>query len=364
MPVTTPNESAVPIIPDFAADARTVAAFDAAWTSYQNRLLHEAEERLRSEFTKQRSVIRAEIATAGALLIDKKFKADRAFKTYAYRYPHRIHQGRAFKPSFWDQLFSFGMAGWMYRRTITTAADVVEAQSQRERKENEEVELEQRLQRDLIAQEESLKKSFHTDEGIAAFHAVPGIAEMHQHVTEIQAERERYAARLADADVSPIEQRDREFAEHNIQQLQIPSAGVAIVRLARYDDFTYFILRDLKGNLFRVAYDPRLEPLVHVVFDLYRYMNTAYVRLSPGVGGLPTSLADHYAANFPDRLDAHAKRREERAALDVPRGDVPPMVFHVTLDDETNEQDMVELLATFAQSLLSVEVEPPAGEEL
>ena len=348
--MTTSNESTAPIIPNFEADAHTLAAFDEAWTQYQTRVLSEAEEKTRATFARDRAVIRAEIALAGSELIDRRFKADQALKTYAFRYPHRIENNQPQPPSFWEQVFSIGTAGWMFRRTTVTATNVREALIERRRKEAEEVELEQRLQRDLTTQDEELRKSFHTDEGVAAFHAQPGMAELHQHVEAIEAERADYAARLADGNVAATEQRDRDFAQHKIKALEIPCAGVTIVRVARYGELTYYVLRDLKSHLFQLAYDPRLEFLIDVVFEVYRVGEAHHVRLVPGVGGLPMSLADHYAANFPDQAEARSQLRKHRTALQGPRTGIPPMDFHLSLDDDTNEQDLIELLAVFAQT--------------
>jgi hypothetical protein len=344
--MTTSNDGAGSNIPDFEKDAQSLAAYDDARVRYERREAGEADSRTRSSFEKKRAAIRAEIAVAASLLEEKKLKADKALKTYAARYPHRFEKNKPLQPSFWETLFSFGNAGRMFNRTQTLAKEAVEAQSLRRRKEHDEEELEQQLKRAIYLQEDAIKKKLESPEGQAAFHARPGVAVLHKRVQEIKAERAAYAARLEKGDVAPPEQRDREFAERKISQLEAPFAGITIIRVARYGSLSYFIVRDLERRLFHLAYDPRLEPLIETVLDVYRIADSYEVRLAKGDNGLAMTVADHYAKNFKDEEVARSEYRRARTALRTPRTDIPPMTFV-----DTTESQLLDLLATFARTI-------------
>jgi hypothetical protein len=344
--VTTSNEGTGPVIPDFEKDAQSNAAYDDARIRYERREAGDAESRTRNSFNKKREAIRAEIAVAASILEERKIKAEKAFKMYASRYPHRVDRNKPMKPSIWESLFSFGMAGRMFNRAVTSASDAIAAQSLRRRKEHDEEELEQQLKRALYLQEDAIKKKLEAPEGLAAFHARPGVAVLHKRVEEIKLERARYAQRLEKGEVPPTEQRDREFAERKIAQLEAPFAGVTIVRVARYGNLSYFIFRDLERHLFHLAYDSRLEPLIENVIDVYRLADSYEAKLSRGADGRPMAVADHYAANYKDEEVARSEYRRARTAFRAPRTDLPQMAIF-----EQTEQQLVDLLATFSRTL-------------
>jgi hypothetical protein len=344
--MTTPNEGSGPVIPDFEKDAQSIAAYDDAKIRYERREAGDADSRTRAGFNKKRDAIRAEIAVAASLLEERKLKADKALRAYATRYPHRVEKTKAFPPSFWESLLSFGSAGRMYNRTITTAKEAVEAQSLRRRKEHDEEELEQQLKRAIYLQEDAIKKKLESPEGIAAFHARPGVAVLFKRVEEIKAERAQYAARLEKGEVPPTEQRDREFFERKIAQLEAPFTGMGIIRVARYGPLAYFIFRDLERKLYHLAYDPRLDPMIDSVVDVYRLADSFEARLAKGADGRPMTMADHYAKNFKDEEVARSEYRRARTALRAPRTDIPAQTFI-----DSNEQQLLELLALFARSI-------------
>jgi hypothetical protein len=344
--LTTSTEGTGPVIPDFEKDAQSIAAYEDARVKYERREAGDAESRTRNSFAKKRDAIRAEIAVAASILDERKLKAEKAFKAYANRYPQRVDRNKPMKPSFFESLLSFGMAGRMFNRAVTSASEAIAAQSLRRRKEHDEEELEQQLKRALYLQEESIKKKLEGAEGIAAFHARPGVAVLHKRVEEIKLERARYAQRLEKGEVPPNEQRDREFAERKISQLEAPFAGATIIRVARYGNLSYFILRDLERKLYHLAYDPRLEPLIENVLDVYRLADSFETKLTRGNDGRPMAVADHYATNYKDEEVARSEYRRARTALRTPRTDLQPMTFV-----EQAEQQLVDLLAQFARTI-------------
>jgi hypothetical protein len=339
-----------PTIPDFQHDAETVAAYNDARARFEIDASIDAEERTRATFAKRRAGIRAEIDAATSLLYERREIAEKALWEYAFRYPLRVVDDTPFPPSFWETIWSFGHAGIMYKRALVSAAEATQVHSRRRRLEQGYDELDEQLQRALFLQEDARKRNLEAADGLAAFHARPDIAPLRARVDEIESERARYAARLEAGGVSESEQRDRDFAQHRIARLAPPVDGVAIVRFARYGSLSYFILRDLEGNRYALGYEPRLEALIDRVFDVYWLGESFSVRASVARTGWPMTIAEHYAANFTDPDDARYELEQARAALSAARADVPPMTFQWSLDPGNSEQDLVELLATFAQA--------------
>lgn len=345
-----------PVIPDFQADAEAVTAYDEARVAYLAHEASVAEERTRASFASRRAAIRSEIDTAASLHDGRKAMAEEALWQYALRYPLRVTGDKPSSPSFWETLWSFGFANRMYKRALVTAAEVENAKARRRRLEQNEEELEHQLQRALYLQEEARKKNLELpDGGLADFHAQPAIAALRARVEAINAERGRFAARLAAGEVSHVELRDREFAQERISPLEAPCDGVTIVRVARYADLTYFILRDLEGKLYALAYDARLEALIDSVVDVYWLVDGFRVRATAAPTGWPMTIAEHYAATFKDPDDARYAYRAERAALAVARNDVPPMTYRRNLEARDDEGDLIAILAQFAQTLPQAE---------
>jgi hypothetical protein len=82
------------------------------------------------------------------------------------------------------------------------------------------------------------------------------------------------------------------------------------------------------------------------------------VRATAGPIGWPMTLDEHFAANFKEAQDARSECRAARLALSVSRTDIPPMTVHQTLDGQSSEGDLVELLASFAGVLPQGDVSP------
>jgi hypothetical protein len=342
--LTTSHESSGPQIPDFEKDAASLAAYDDARLRYERREASDAENKTRSTFNQRRDAIRAEIAVAASLLEERRIKATKALQAYAARYPHRIDRNKPVKPTFWESFLSLGRASRLYKGAIKTAADALSAQSLRRRKEHDEEELEQQLKRALYLNDEALKKRLESPEGLAQFHARPGVAVLFKRVEEIRAERAAYAARLERNEVSPIEQRDREFAERKITQLEAPFDAAMIVRIQTWCSLSYFLLRDLERKLYHLTYDARLEPLLETVFDVYRIVDSFEVKAHRGADGRPFTILDHLTAVYKDEEKARSEFRRIRTAQRQPR-DLSPM----TVVDPA-EQTLLDLLAVFART--------------
>jgi hypothetical protein len=119
----------------------------------------------------------------------------------------------------------------------------------------------------------------------------------------------------------------------------------------RYGTLAYFILRDLESKTYALEYDPRLEALIGHVVDVYWLVDCFMARATAGPIGWSMTLDEHFAANFKEAQDARSECRAARLALSVSRTGIPPMTVRQTLDGQSGEGDVVELLATFACAL-------------
>jgi hypothetical protein len=340
--MTTSSETPGTPIPDFEKDAQSIAAYHDAKVRYERREMQDAEAKVRAQFATKREAIRAEIASAGMLFDERYAKWQKALGAYAARYPKNFELKRALKPSFWQSALSMGAASRMFRAIGRTNADVNEAQTLRRRREHDEEELENQLKRALFLQEDSFKKRLLSPEGIEAFNRRPGVAVLWQRVQEIQAEREAYAARLERGEVGGQEQRDRDWAERKIERLELPFAGLMIAEVKTYGDRSYFLLRDLTRKLFALPYDPRLEPLMDQVVDVFRIADSFEAKLHRGADGKSFTSLDHFFTCYKDEEVARFEWRKQRTALRNPR-----TLEAMTVDDP-NDQAIIDILAKFA----------------
>lgn len=319
------------VIPDFAEDARTIAAFETARERFERAESQSAEDVIRLDFKRRREALQVEVATAEAVIVERETKWQAALQAYGKRYPKSFEKGKARKPGFLANLFSFGGANKMYQATIDASADLNEARSLRRRREHDDEELDNLQRRALAKLEETLKDHSKKSEGLEKFLSRPGNAALAKKVQDIRAERTAYAARLEAGKVPALEHRDRQFAQLNAVQLEAPCAGIAIVGVETYGDMCYLIFRDRERNHFYRPYDPRLEGLSDSVFDVYRIADRFEAKLHRREGK-PMNLADHLTEFLRDDERAKSDARRIRAQLREPRNAQAPPGDKILMD--------------------------------
>jgi len=243
------------VIPDFAEDARTIASFEAARERFERSESQSAEDEIRLDFKRRREVLQAEINTAQAVIDERQARWEKALQAYGKRYPKLVEKTKARKPSFMQNLMSFGSASKMYQATVDASADLNDARSLRRRKEHDDEELDTLQRRALAKLEETLRDKSKGKDHQEKFLSRPGNAALAKRVQEIQAERAAYAARLEAGKVPPLEHRDRHFAQLEAAPLEAPFSGVAIVGVETYGELCYLIFRDRERRHFYHAFD-------------------------------------------------------------------------------------------------------------
>jgi hypothetical protein len=334
-----PPQPGGPVIPDFAEDARTIAAFESARERFERAESQAAEDVIRADFKRRREALQIEVATSEALISERETMWQGALQAYGKRFPKSIEKGKARKPCFFTNLFSFGSANTMYQATIAASADLNEARSLRRRKEHEDEELDNLQRRALSKLEETFKDQAKKNEHLEKFLSRPGNATLAKKVQEIRAERAAYAARLEAGKVPALEHRDRQFAQLSAVQLEPPCTGIAIVGVETYGDLCYLIFRDRERNHFYRPYDARLEGLSDSVFDVYRIADRFEAKLHRREGK-PMNLADHLTEYLRDDERAKSDARRIRAQLREPRNAKPP----------EGDKTLMDLLAELAKT--------------
>lgn len=326
-------------IPDFAEDARTIASFESARERFERSESQSAEDEILQDFKRRREVLQAEINTAQVVIDERQTKWEKALQAYGKRYPKLVEKTKARKPSFMQNLTSFGSAGKMFKATVDTQADLNDARSLRRRKEHDDEELDTLQRRALAKLEETLRDKSKGKDHLEKFLSRPGNAALAKRVQEIQQERATFAARLEAGKVPPLEHRDRHFAQLEAAPLEAPFTGLAIVGVETYGELVYLLFRDRERHHFYHPFDARLEGLNDSVFDVYRIADRFEAKLHKREGKT-MNLADHLTEYLRDDERAKSEARRIRGVLREPR----------TAQPYTGDRTVMDLLAELAKN--------------
>jgi hypothetical protein len=310
-------------IPDFDRDERDLTSYDDLKRRYIRQQISSSETAIQTSFAQKREQLQKELQNARSFEDERRASALHTTRLYATSYPHRVDKRGVEPPSFFENLFSFGRAGRLYREAFV-AVEALEALRTAIRKREEALgALEGQLQRAVYLKEEQIKKSMETDAGITEFHERPEIKPLFLRVEKIHKERHNYQSRLDRGDVSDEEQRDRAMAEFNLSFAELPIMGAIIARVARYGSLTYFQLRDLEKKETLLGYDPRLDALRNAVFDVYSVAGTVAAKIKRNDNGTAFRVADHFKACWRNQDKAEELYSQHRSALREDRGLAP-----------------------------------------
>ncbi len=329
-------------IPDFERDEREVAAYEDALRRHVRQAIATAETAIHASFKAKREQLVREIKTSRSFEEERRASAMHTTRQYANAYPNHVDKKGINPPGFWENLFSFGRAGRLYREASIATEALEQLRTGMRKREEQLGALESQMSRALYLKEESIKKAMETDAGMAEFHARPEIAGLYKRVEKIKREREHYAKRLERGEVSSLEQRDRAISEHKLTLATLPLMGAIIAKVARFGELSYFQLRDLERKESLLSYDPRLDPLRNCVFDIYAVAGSVAAKLKRNDNGTAFRVADHFKACWRNQDKAEELYGQHRAALREDRGLAP-----MTPRDE-NEAEVIERLANLA----------------
>jgi hypothetical protein len=336
-------------VPDFAADAKVVDDFEAEVKRLRAEHLAADERAVRENFAGRFEELQTGLQAIDDFVEERKHEAHQSLEKYRQRFPARMKHGRPAPPSFFDNLCSFGVAWRLYRSFMDATGQITYARIKQRKLRLEKNGLDNEVQTAVALSR--LAAHQHTESPLWLVELAdedPDFRRLKDRHDAVVAEREDYAARLIEGNVSDEEQRDRFFAEQHVESLALPIAGFIFFRIVTFGELSYYILRDLKKQFYALPYDDRLEPVRDFVFDVFRIDDEtieARQHLDPDTFR-PTGLLEHFVA-CSDHHDTFAwdLYNERRTWMMAP----PPV--HSMPEDESLETDVRRLLAQAAMML-------------
>jgi hypothetical protein len=336
--------AAVPYtIPDFAKDTKDLEMYDDAKRRYERQQIASAETAIHTSFAQKRETLQREIKNGRTFEDERRATAMVTTRQYASAYPIHVDKRGVNPPTFWENLFSFGRAGKLYRAAFVAAEALTELRNAMRKREEQLGQLDDQMKRAIYLKEESIKKAMETEAGINEFHERPEIKPLFKRIEAVKKERADYAKRLERGVVTDEEQRDRAMAEQKLVPTELPIMGAIIAKVARFGKLSYFQLRDLEKNESLLSYDPRLDPLRNCVFDVYSVAGTVAAKLKRNDNGTAFRVADHFKACWRNQDKAEELYSQHRSALREDRG-LSPMEPR-----NENEAEIIERLANLSQ---------------
>ncbi len=332
-------------IPDFEKDARELNAYEDAKKRHIRQQISSAETTIQASFKAKREGLVAEIRGARSIEEERRASAIHTTRVYANAYPHRVDKKGVTPPGFWENVFSFGRAGRLYREASLATEALEQLRTTMRKREEQLGALEGQMERAIVLKEDAIKKAMETDAGIAEFHARSEIEALYKRIENVKKERAEYEKRLERGEVSDEEQRDRAMSEFKLTHTELPLMGAIIAKVARYGKLSYFQLRDLAKKESLLGYDPRLDPLRNSVFDVYPIAGSVAAKIKRNDNGTAFRIADHFKACWRNQEQAEELYGQHRAALREDRG-LPAMPPR-----DAAEAEIIERLATLAAAV-------------
>ncbi len=305
------DDGSADFLTDFDRDEAIIADYEKAKQLYIRTLTEESEIKLRYGVAQQREAINIEIATLRNRAKEKLHEASAATAAYAVRLPHRVAKTGVTPPSLWERLVTMNQIDRFYRAAADAARDL-EALNAAMRTDRERLDaMEREVRRSIYLREEAARKHLETPEGVAAFHAHAMNQRAFDDMQRVLRDRAAYDERVARGEVPPAEARDREMSQRRQRFARVPMLGVMIVRIVRYADLEYYVLRDLEQYEYLIACSPALEPLRDLVFDVTETPGGIEAALRYTTAEVPMRALDHLRATLSaaDAAEAYARHR-------------------------------------------------------
>jgi hypothetical protein len=341
----TSSEGPIIAVPNFREDERVRARYASMLERRIKDQFAEHENSIRRNASDKRDELRAELDAAQTEWAKLRAIADAARVSYRAKYPQHVKKTRLIEPTLVENVRSLGLANKLYRAAEEAWRTAERAASDLRRIEHNDEHLEAELEKALGRAPEISKDVTTSEKWLDEIHAKEELGGMKAKVEAIQAERDAYAERLATGMVGPEELRLRSFAEQNIKPMQTPVAGMMFYRFEKYGDEAYFIVRDIRKQLYALAYDRRLEPIIGGVYDVVRAGKDVEVRRTTRENSpIPMSLLDHFVrCSEKDDAAAQEAYRQYQELVKQPRS----FSTHAPFDE--TEGQVIELLAKLAE---------------
>lgn len=341
----TENPSLATSVPNFREDERNLARYDSMLQRRIKTFATDHESSIRRNASTKRDELQDELDEAGAEWERRKEASDAAREAYRKAYPEHVKKTRLVEPSAIENLKSLGAAKKLHRAATEAWLSAEQAASNIRRIEHNEERLDVELQKALERAPKESEEETQSEKWLAEIHQEEELANAKAKVEEIRAERADYAKRLAAGNVSSEELRLRAFAEQGIKHIALPIDGMMFYRVDQFGPKTYFIIRDVRKQLFALPYDRRLETLVDGVYDINRSGKEFEVRRhTKDNSRIPFTLLDHFL-KCGDNKDEEAQEayRQYQETMKQPRA------YSTMSECDEMEANAIQLLAAFAE---------------
>jgi hypothetical protein len=340
---TTDNTALAVAVPDFREDDRVLARYASMLDRRKKSFAIEHESSIRRNASAKRDELREQLDEANAEWERRKDAADAARETYRKAYPQHVKKLRLEPPSVIENVRSLGAANKLHAVAQETWHAAETATSNIRRIEHNENQLDVEMKKALERAPAVSKEVTESEKWLAEIHADEELGSVKARVDEINAERADYAKRLAAGSVSLDEVRLRAFGQEDIKPIKIPIGGMMFYRIDQFGPQTYFIVRDLRKQLYAFPYDRRLEPILDGIYDITGTGKDAKVgRTTKPNSPLPFSLLDHFTKCTDTAEAAQEASRQHHDWLKQKRA------YDTVTGCDENEADVIELLAIVA----------------
>jgi hypothetical protein len=307
-------------IPDFAKDAKDLDTYEDAKRRHQRQQIASAETAIHTSFAQKREQLSREVKNGRTFEDERRATAMVTTRAYANAFPSHVDKKGVNPPLFWENVFSFGKAGRLYRAAFVAAEALEQLRGAMRKREEQLGALDEQMKRAIYLKEEAIKKAMESEAGLNEFHDRPEIRPLFKRIEKINKERAEFAKRLEKGVVTDEEQRDRAMSEQMLVPTELPIMGAIIAKVARFGNLSYYQLRDLEKKESLLSYDPRLDALRNSVFDVYSVAGTVAAKLKRNDNGTAFRVADHFKACWRNQDKAEELYGQHRSALREDRG--------------------------------------------
>ena len=262
-------------VPDFAADARAVAAyhdalkaFVAAAVAHGIGVAREAHLARRAEFERALAGCEDVARECTAATID----ASARYAPFVKRRRRAKNKKAAVarRPSLWLNVRTLWAAGRAHRRVVDAQAASATAQDAIRAARIALDRHDRRFENTVAARELELRRYYNSAEGKAALVREPSLRRLATRVDAIRSERAAYQTRFAAGDVAPDERRDREMASENYRFLAGPVTGAFFLGQVAYGSHRYHIVRDGDGRDWLLDWNDACRRIERLLLDVVR----------------------------------------------------------------------------------------------
>lgn len=259
------------VIPDFEADDALLAQYDALTQEIIVAAVRNSVEQVRRAFAIKLEELRERGKAAELEVVRVSAEALEMRARYSHSVPKARTESNILRPpKFWDNVFTFGNAGALYKRAVDAAQRKREAESNSRAAFADYEKTNGKYEAALVQHELEVRRSYKSEHMRAELDDDPRIRELAVKVRHIKDEREQFNQRMIHGESTDAELRDRALAKEGHRLLDGDIRGLHCLRERNvtYGRTQYLTFRDRDGLIWLLDYRNDLRALTRIHFDL------------------------------------------------------------------------------------------------